>query len=127
MSQTFGCKSFENQFASHNILAKAFINYMGFLGKNYDSNWDAHERKPPNEKLYLCYSSISLANMKCPKCSVKFGKPTLVAKPEAVRGFGNMEFARALETEYILYHNGEYRCTRCGYKFSEREAYLHCV
>jgi len=65
--------------------------------------------------------------MKCPKCNAKFGKPRLIATPESVRGFGHMELAHTMENEYILYHNGEYRCTKCGYKFSEREAYLHCI
>ena len=65
--------------------------------------------------------------MKCPKCNAKFGKPRLVATPEFARGFGQMERSSTMGTEYILYLNGEYRCTKCGYKFSEREAYLQCV
>jgi hypothetical protein len=65
--------------------------------------------------------------MTCPVCNAKFGKPRLVTNSEAVHAFGHQEIAPSTETQYILYHNGEYRCTKCGHKFSEREAYLKCV
>lgn len=76
---------------------------------------------------YLCYISISLAIMTCPVCNAKFGKPRLVTSSEAVRAFRHQEIAPSTETQYILHHNGEYRCTKCGHKLGEREVYLKCA